>query len=125
MKKKHNPPKKEANDFFEGFFDWLHTENGEAAWQAFDDVATAFEEADLDINERKIIWADGKKLTIDQSAKRIQQQSKVELNVIKRQIVLWLQMEFVPKGMNEKQMEIFEIELSDWIEDYESEVLES
>jgi hypothetical protein len=125
MKKKRKPTKEESNDFYNGFFDWLGSEDGEAAWQAFDDVAESFIGADLDINERKIIWADGKRLTIDQSAKRIQQQSEAGLNVIKHQILLWLEMEFVPKGLKEKEMEVFEAQIGRWIEEYESGEKES
>ncbi len=125
MKKKRKPNKEEPNDFFKGLFDWRGSEDGVAALQAFDDDAESFKGADLDINERKIIWADGKRLTIDQSAKRIQQQSEAGLNVIKHQILLWLEMEFVPKGLKEKEMEVFEAEISHWIEKYESGEKES
>lgn len=108
---------------FDGFFEWLETEAGEDAMQAIDDVAAAFEGADVDIHERRIIWADGERLTINESAKRIQEYSEVPLKVIKWHIVLWLQMDFVPQGLNEEQMQGFETQIDDWIHDYETREL--
>ena len=123
MKEKQNSMKAETFYPFDGFFEWLETEAGEDAMQAIDDVAAAFEGADVDIHERRIIWADGERLTINESAKRIQEYSEVPLKVIKWHIVLWLQMDFVPQGLNEEQMQGFETQIDDWIHDYETREL--
>jgi len=124
MKKQHNKFKEEIDDSYERELELLYQTEAEDFIKSID-VAGALEGVDVDVNERKIIWADGKRLTINQSAKIIQEQTGIELTFIKYSIIAWLLIEFVPKGLNEKQMGVFEAEVSNWIKDYESGVSES
>jgi len=118
MKKRPVP----HDDFFDGFFQWLGSDKGETSMEAMEAVAAALQGADLDIKERRIIWPDGKRLTIYESAEKIQKQTGTDLQSIKSHIVGWLEMDFEPKGLNEKEMELFEAQINDWIEDYEAEL---
>ena len=97
----------------EGFFDWLESEDGAQSWQAIDDIQDALSDATVDPHKRKIIWSDGKQLTIDQTAERINQSSNVDLNKIKHHIALWLQMDYVPLGLSQKEMSGFESLVAD------------
>jgi len=124
MKKQHNKFKEEIDDSYERELELLYQTEAEDFIKSID-VAGALEGVDVDVNERKIIWADGRRLTINQSAKIIQEQTGIELTFIKYSIIAWLLIEFVPKGLNEKQMGVFEAEVSNWIKDYESGVSES
>jgi len=117
MKNIHDLAKNKSNDFFGVFFEWMGSDEGEASMQAIDDVSEALNNADIDINERKIIWADGTRLTINHSARRIQKEGDLDLEIIKLHIACWLEMEFVPKNMNEEQMKIFESQIAQWIND--------
>lgn len=108
------------DDFFEGFFQWLDSEKGQTSMEAMEAVAAALKGAHVDTRKRRIVWPDGKRLTIDQSAQRIQKQSGEDLKAIKSHVVGWLEMDFEPKGPNEKQMEIFEAQIEDWIKDYQA-----
>ena len=112
------------NEFMEGFFNWLGSEDGQHSMDAQDFVFEALCEADLDVSEKKIIWADGQKLTIDQSAEKIQQQTGMNIKKIRDHIVGWLQMEYLPKGLDDKQMELFESQIDAWVEDYEDSLNE-
>ena len=105
---------------YDDFFDRLESEAYEVASQAMDDVEMALDSASVDINNRKIIWADGERLSIDQSAIKISLFSKVDIKILKYHIFLWLEMDFVPEDLNEKEMEIFEKQISLWINDYEA-----
>ena len=71
MKKRPVP----HDDFFDGFFQWLGSDKGETSMEAMEAVAAALQGADLDIKERRIIWPDGKRLTIYESAEKIQKQT--------------------------------------------------
>ena len=113
------------DDFFAGFFQWLDTQEGQISMEATDDVAVALEAADLDIQQRRIIWPDGKRLTIDQSAKRIHKYTGTDLEAIKSHVIGWLEMGFVPKGLDETQMQDFETQIDAWIEDYKAKKLRS
>ncbi|MDM8536932.1 hypothetical protein QUF70_09285 [Desulfobacterales bacterium HSG17] len=104
------------------FIDWLDSDDyGAIVWQAIDDIKLAFDGADVDLNERKIIWADGERLSIDQSAEKIKKFSDVDIEILKENIVLWLEMDFVLTDLNPTEMENFEEEIYKWINDYKSE----
>jgi hypothetical protein len=111
----------EICDFLGGFVDWLGTDDAEVSMAAIDAIAVSFEGADVDLDERRIVWKDGNRLTIDESAERIHKETGVDLEAIKIHIVCWLEMSFVPKDFDEVQMAAFESRISEWIESYEGE----
>ena len=111
------------NDFCEGFRQWLDSEEGQTSREALEAVSAALEDADVDTLKRRIIWADGNRLTIEQTAARIQNESGADLKSITSHVVGWLEMNFEPKGLDEKQMEIFEAQIEAWIQEYEAEFL--
>ena len=73
----------------------MKSDAGEAASQAIEDIQLALDGADIDLNERKIIWADGERLSINQSAEKIKSCSAVDIKILKKHIILWLEMDFV------------------------------
>jgi hypothetical protein len=105
---------------YDDFLDRLEYEAYEAESQAIDDIQMALDNANVEINNRKIIWADGERLSIDQSLLKISSISKADIKILKYHIVLWLEMDFVPEDLNEKEMEIFEKQIAQWINDYEA-----
>lgn len=106
--------------FFDDFFDWLDSKDGQTSMQANDDVAEALEGAELDVGNRKIIWKDGSRLTIEQTAKRIYEMTGTDLPAITSHVIGWLEMDYIPQGLNEKQMEVFEAEIENWIREHET-----
>ncbi len=59
------------NPFTEGFLEWMDSPDGqlsdevrELAWQSLQNV-------DVDASHRKLVWHDGKRLSIDESVQRI------------------------------------------------------
>jgi hypothetical protein len=61
----------EDNPFIEGFLEWMDAPEGQQSIQALDQVFDALEHAGIDARHRKIVWADGKRLSIEQSVERI------------------------------------------------------
>ncbi len=59
----------------------------------------------VDPSERVIIWNDGKRLSITQTAERIHSQSSLPVRQIESHVVGWLEMHYEPPGLNEQQME--------------------
>ena len=86
---------------------------------ALDSVLDALEGASVDLSEKRIIWSDGQRLTIEQSAERIQERSGLERLAIINHLIGWLQMEYVPEGLDDKQMEMFESHIDAWIDEFE------
>lgn len=101
------------------FLEWLGTDAGIVAGQAIDDISNAFEGADIDIDNEKIVWADGSMLTIEQSAERINQMTGTDIAALENHIIGWLGMVYTPNDFSEHEMEIFERKIDNWLDPYE------
>jgi hypothetical protein len=107
------------NGFMEGFFKWLASQDGQDSLEAVDYVFEALEGADLDIGGRRILWADGQELTIDESVTKIHKQTGMSTEAIRSHVIGWLEMGYEPKGLNDEQMELFESQIDAWIDGYQ------
>ena len=85
-----------------------------------EEIGSILDEIDVDIDRRMFIWPDGKKLSMIESAKRIQDQTGIALPHIKSNMIAWLEICYVPDGLDKDQMEIFENKIEEWIEDFKS-----
>jgi len=103
----------------EGFAQWLESEEGLQSLKAVDCVYNALDGASVDISEKKIIWSDGQRLTIEQSAERIHRETNLCQDTIISHIIGWLQMEYVPEGLDDEQMEMFESHINAWVKEGE------
>ena len=83
------------------------------------EVLDALEHASVDPLERKILWADGARLSIEETARRIHAQSGMPLASIQSHVVGWLEMTYEPKGLDEHQMEEFERLIEQWTTPYD------
>ena len=106
------------NDFMEGFFQWLDSEEGEISKEALDVVYETLENAVVELETRKIVWPDGSKLSIFQTCQRIHLESEIDFEPIQDHVLAWLEMSYVPKGFDNKQMEIFDERVNVWLTDY-------
>ena len=83
------------------------------------EVLDALENASVDPRERKILWADGSRLSVEDTARRIHARSGMPLERIESHVVGWLEMIYEPHGLNEHQMEEFELLIEQWITPYD------
>ena len=82
----------EDNPFIEGFLEWMDAPEGQQSIEALDLVFDALEHADVDARQRKIVWADGKRLSIEQSAERIHaEHPDVPRYLIETHVLGWLE----------------------------------
>lgn len=105
--------------FWDDFAEWGDSPEGVESAEALDWVFNALEEAKVDFYERKIIWPDGERLSIEQCVERIKNDSGLNGKVILSHLIGWLQMEYEPEGLDEGQMEQFENQIESWVERYE------
>jgi hypothetical protein len=107
MAKSHKHPL-EDNPFLDGLFDWMdstegqeHIEMSEALWPLLQDVK-------LDVVSRVFLWPDGKRLSFDKSAKRLQKQtSDFKLQNVKEFLVDWID-NYAPDGITQEQLDKYE-----------------
>ena len=83
------------------------------------EVLDALENASVDPLDRKIVWADASRLSVEETVRRIHAQSGMPLDGIESHVIGWLEMIYEPQGLNEHQMEEFELLIEQWITPYD------
>lgn len=83
------------------------------------EVLDALENASVDPVERQIVWADASRLSVEETVRRIHAQSGMPLDGIESHVIGWLEMIYEPQGLNEHQMEEFELLIEQWITPYD------
>ena len=85
-------------------------------------VLEALENASVDPLERKIVWADASRLSVEETVRRIHAQSGMPLDRIASHVIGWLEMIYEPTDLNEYQMEEFELLIEQWITPYDEPI---
>jgi len=83
------------------------------------EVLDALENASVDPLDRKIVWADASRLSVEETVRRIHARSGRPLDAIESHVIGWLEMIYEPQGLNEHQMEEFELLIEQWITPYD------
>jgi hypothetical protein len=92
---------------------------GQQSIEALDLVFDALDHAGVDARQREIVWADGKRLSIEQSAARIHAgHPGVACELIETHIVGWLE-SCAPESYSERQLEELDRLIEPWLDDYE------
>ena len=109
----------EDNPFIEGFLEWMDAPEGQQSIEALDLVFAALQHAGVDARQRKIVWADGKRLSIEQSAQRIHAgHPRVARDLIETRVLGWLE-SCEPEACSERQLEELDRLIKPWLDDYE------
>jgi hypothetical protein len=112
----------QSGGFLEDFLEWMGSPEGVESMDALDWVFNTLDGATVEPVKRKINWPDGESLSIEQSVDLIAKDSGLDRKLILSHIIGWLQMEYMPEGLDEKQMELFENQIESWLENYENDL---
>jgi hypothetical protein len=116
--KKENPP--DSNPFVEGFLDWMGSPDGELSIEIMDELFALLETVELDAKARKLIWANGKRLSIDESVQHIHADyPQFPVERIADRLISWIEMDYAPESYSEQQLDELDRITEQWIEDYE------
>lgn len=119
MGKRHAKSPFEDNPVIDGLLEWMDAPEGEQSIAALDLVFDALAHAGVDAGQRKIVWADGKRLSIEQSAARIQAEHPgVARELIEDHVVGWLE-SWAPESCSEHQLEELDRLIEPWVDSYE------
>jgi hypothetical protein len=117
MGKRRAPHPFEDNSFIDGFLEWMDAPEGQQSIEALDLVFDALDHAGVDARRRKIVWADGQRLSIEQSAERIHAAHPgVARELI--ETLGWLE-NCAPESCSERQLEELDWLIEPWLDDYE------
>jgi hypothetical protein len=112
-------PFEDDNPFIDGLVEWMDAPQGQQSIEALDLVFDALEHAGVDARRRKIVWADGKRLSIEQSAERIHAEHPgVPRDLIETHVLGWLE-GCAPESYSERQLEELDRLIEPWLDDYE------
>ena len=115
--KKANPL--ECNPFVDGLLDWMDSPDGELSLEVMDTVFALLEKVDVDAKARKLIWADGKRLSIDESVQRIHADySHFPAERIEDRLISWLEMGYAPENYSQQQLDELDRLTERWIKDH-------
>jgi hypothetical protein len=101
---------KEPEDLFGGI-----SESEQARFDVFD----ALEEASADPQDQKILWPDGVRLSIEETASKIHLELGIPLELVQSRVVGWIEAGYEPEGLDEGEMEEFELLIEQWIAPYD------
>ena len=109
----------EDNPFIDGLLEWMDAPEGQQSIEALDLVFDALDHAGVDARRRKIVWADGQRLSIEQSAERIHAAHPgVARELIETHVLGWLE-NCAPESYSERQLEELDRLIEPWLHDYE------
>jgi hypothetical protein len=112
------------NAFAEEFVDWMDSPEGQSSVEVSDALweLMAMEDVQLDARQRKIIWPNGKGLSIDQSVERIlKSYPKFPPQRIVSFLISWVE-QYAPETYSEKQLDELDRLTEEWIDQYERQV---
>jgi len=108
-----------VGSFMDDFHEWMDSPEGQQSIEAHDMVFDALKDADVDPKRRKIVWGDGQRLSIKQTAKRVHaQHPDMPLDQIESHVVGWLE-SCAPAHYSDRQMEELDRLIQPWLDDYE------
>jgi hypothetical protein len=109
----------EDNPVIDGFLEWMDAPDGQQSIEALDLVFAALQHAGVDAKQRKIVWADGKRLSIKQSVARIHAgHPALARDLIETHVLGWLE-SCAPESCSERQLEELDRLIEPWLDDYE------
>ncbi len=120
MAKKRDKHPFEDNPFIEGFFVWMSSPEGQLYDEISETVSFTLEKADVDAKKRKIMWEDGTRLSLTESAQRIHaEHPDFPLDQIEESVISRLEGGFAPDTNSEKQLEELDRLTEKWLDDHE------
>lgn len=115
MGKRRQPDIIDDNPLSDDFLEWMVSPDGQAAGEVSGLVFATLENASVDAKRRKIIWADGKRLSIEQSAERIHaEHPDTPRELIELSLCSWFG-HCVPESSSERQINELDRLFEPWI----------
>jgi hypothetical protein len=119
MSKKREESLFDNNPFIEGLMEYMSSPRGQLSDEVREVTWQILEEVDVDAADRKLIWDDGNRLSIDESVQRIHQEyPEYPVDLIEARVVSWLEMEFTPEGYSQDQMDELDRLTEAWVDDH-------
>jgi hypothetical protein len=98
---------------------YMNSPEGELFAEVGDTVSVMLERADVDANERQIIWENGERLSIAASVQRIAvEHPDYPLDLIEENVIDWLESGFAPPSYSREQFDELDRLTEAWVRDH-------
>jgi len=122
MNKEYEGSVWENNPFIDGLFEWMDSPQGQLSEAVREATWHYLQKVDVDANHRKLIWDDGKRLSIDESVQRfLGDFPDFPADIIETHLIAWLEMEFAPKSYSQEQIDELDRLTEGWVSDHYSQ----
>ena len=119
MNNKHEWSIFENNPFIDGLFEWMDSPRGQLSGEVRETTWHSLEKVDVDATHRKLIWEDGRRLSIDESVQRIHgDYPDFSVELIETHLIAWLEMEFAPKTYSREQLDELDRLTEKWVNEH-------
>ena len=119
MKKQSGWSVFDSNPFIEGFLEWMDSPEGQLSDEVREFAWRSLQNVDVDANHRKLVWDDGKRLSIDESVQRIHREHpEFPFDLIEDHLIGCLEMDFAPEGYSQEQLDELDRLTEAWIDDH-------
>ena len=104
--------------FLDDLVEWMETPEGQQSVEARDLVFGALENAGVDARQRKIIWDDGQRLSIEQSVERIHAGCPdMPFDQIEMRVLGWLE-SCAPESCSERELGELDELIEPWLKNH-------
>jgi hypothetical protein len=109
----------ENNPFIEGLFEYMDSPRGQLSDEVREVIWPLLENVDVDAVNRKLIWENDQRLSIEESVQRIHRDyPEFPVEMIETRLISWLEMEFTPETYSQEQIDELDQLTEKWIDDY-------
>jgi hypothetical protein len=110
------------NPFAQEFVDWMDSPEGHSSIEVSDVLWDLMEDVQLDARQRKIIWPEGKGLSIDESVERIHKlYPDFPSERIASFLTSWIE-QYAPDSYSEERLDELDRLTEEWLDQYERQV---
>lgn len=119
MKKESEDGISENDPFIGGLFGRMDSPRGQLSDEVREVVWHRLEKVDVDITHRKLVWEDGRRLSIGESVQRIHTDyPDFPIELVETRLISWLEMEFAPKTYSQEQPDELDRLIEKWVNDH-------
>ena len=119
MNKEYEGSVWENNPFIDGLLEWMDSPRGQLSDEVREATWHSLESVDVDAPHRKLIWEDGRQLSIDESVPLIHGDfPDFPVELIETHLIAWLEMEFAPKTYSQEQIDELDRLTETWVNDH-------
>ena len=105
-------------EFIDDPFDPRYSPEGDLYSEVREALWPLLETLHVDAKKRKIIWPDGKRLDLDESAQNIHADyPDFPREIIQSRLISWLEMDYAPESYSPEQLEELDRLTERWIDD--------